>query len=314
MRLLLTGSSGFLGRNFLLNAPSQPDIFGTYFSSRDFLSFVRKQRINNFIPLKCNLTNFQDVKKMSKRTGTHFDVILYLSGHVNPADSVFNPLFDLDSNVKALMNVLENFSCKKFIFFSSGAVYDGLKGYVSPRSFISPTLPYAISKLTAENYVKFYHSKRKSLENYIILRFFGAYGPYEPPRKIYTKLVKTFAIEKKKEFIVFGNGKNYIDAMYIDDAISGIQKVVNKKVQKSVTVDFGTGSPKTIDRLVRETARIFKIKRPKIKHIGTTAEYISFYISNNQMQRLFSFKPTVNLENGLFKLYQHLKINQGCKC
>ena len=122
------------------------------------------------------------------------------------------------------------------IFFSSGAVYDGLTGLVSPESKLNPKLPYAISKLASEQYIQFF-AKKGQIENYIILRFFGAFGPYEPERKIYTKLVRAFALEGKDEFVVRGDGKNLIDAMYVDDTIDGILKVMASS-EKNKIVDF----------------------------------------------------------------------------
>ena len=245
---------------------------------------------------------------MAKKIGSHFDAVIYLAGNRDPKESIRNPLSDLDSTVRALVNFLENFSCEKFVFLSSGAVYDGLKGHVSPDSKLSPTLPYAISRLTAENYIRFYHKRRRSLGNYVILRFFDAYGPYEPSRKLYTKLVKTFALEGKREFTIFGDGENYIDAMYVDDTVEGIKKVINKKLDKNVTVDFGTGSPMTINELVREAARILGVSNVKIKHTETSgAEHILFRISTREMERLFSFKPAIKLDEGLARLARHLK-------
>ena len=194
---------------------------------------------------------------------------------------------------------------EKIIFLSSGAVYDGLSGFVSPESPVSPRIPYAISKLASENYIKFYVATKRTFENYVILRFFGAYGPYEPNRKIYTKLVKRFYFENKNEFTVYGDGKNLIDAMYIDDTIEGLLKVI-KSDNQNIIVDFCSGTPLTIDELVYASA-VFSKKDVTVRHEGITQEYIDFYVSNKMMEKLFGFEPTTPLNEGLWKLAKHLE-------
>lgn len=307
MRLLVTGASGFIGKNFLLKASPGMEIFAV-FQSDDFLDFLKENNLKNVTPVRCNLTDFQDVQEAARKIGSRFDAVVYLAGNRDPAESIRNPLLDLDSTVRALINFLENFSCEKFIFLSSGAVYDGLEGQVSPDSRLSPTLPYAISRLTAENYIRFFQKKRKSLGNYVILRFFDAYGPYEPSRKLYTKLVEIFALKGKKEFTIFGSGENYIDAMYVDDAVEGIKAVLGKKLEKNATVDFGTGNPMTLNEFVEKAARILGAGDADIKHTETGgAEHILFRASSEGMERLFSFKPAIKLDDGFARLAQHLK-------
>ena len=55
-----------------------------------------------------------------------------------------------------------------------------------------------------------------------MVRFFGAYGPYEASHKIYTRLVRAFALESRNTYTIYGDGANLIDAMYVDDAIDAV--------------------------------------------------------------------------------------------
>ena len=80
----------------------------------------------------------------------------------------------------ALVTCLEHCPADHVVYVSSGAVYDGLLGPVSPATAVSPRLPYAISKLASEQYLRFFAEHRGSVGSYINVRFFGAYGPYEP--------------------------------------------------------------------------------------------------------------------------------------
>ena len=305
MKIIVPGASGFIGKNFILKAPKDWEIIAIYNNS-NLQDFVEEHRLDNVITVKCDLTNEEEVEKLSKKVGNEFDVCIYLAANTSISLSVKDPIFDLHANTITVLNILRFFEGEKIIFLSSGAVYDGLSGLVNPNMPVFPKIPYAISKLASENYIKFYTIKKKIFKNYIILRFFGAYGPYEPNRKIYTKFVRAFYFENKNEFTIYGNGKNLIDAMYVDDMINGLLKVIWSDNQ-NLTVDFCSENPLTIDKLVYAIAETFGKENPIIRHEGITEEYIKFYASNKLMEKVFGFKPATSLNKGLQKLAKHLE-------
>ena len=105
--------------------------------------------------------------------------MLYLAANGDPAASAERPRWDLESNTVAFVNTLEHCPAEHVVFLSSGAVYDGLRGDVTPATAVSPKLPYAISKLASEQYLHFFCERRGRVSSYVNVRFFGAYGPYE---------------------------------------------------------------------------------------------------------------------------------------
>ncbi len=309
MKLLVTGASGFIGRNFLLTAPKDWKITGIFFKAADFPDFIRLNNLENVTAERCNLIDPVCVNRFTKKAKGGFDAVLYLAANGDPSYSVINPLSDLNSNTSGLINVLENIQCKRFVYISSGAVYDGLKGAVSPSSKLISTLPYAISKMASERYVQFYQVRRKAIEEYVILRFFGAYGPYEPSRKIFSRLINAIFFEKKDEFLVRGNGKNYIDAMYVEDAVRGILSVLTSS-EKNITVDFGCCNPLTLKELCLRVGECFG-KNINVLFEGEVAEYITFYMAGDEMRRRFSFEAKISLEEGIKKFARHLERERG---
>lgn len=306
MKIIVTGASGFIGKNFVRLAPEEWEVIALYNQNIDFERFVSDLKRPNIAAKRCDLRDQDKVKELSRQLGAEFDVCLYLAANGDPAFSVREPAVDLELNTLTLLNFLSNFKVKRFVYFSSGALYHGLEGPVKPGVSISPTLPYSISNQASEQYIKFFE-ENGDIKEYIIVRFFGAFGPYEPERKIYTKLIKAFYFENKSEFSVVGNGENLIDAMYVEDAIEGIIKVISNSTSKNLTVDFAYKNPISINELVKITADLFGSQEVTIKHIGQVPEYIQFYTVDKSMEERFDFRPKISLEEGLKKFVDFLR-------
>jgi len=310
VRLLVTGASGFIGKNFLLGAPRDWEIVATYLTTAGFPDFLTATGLHHVLPVRCDLTESEEVEALAKEYGREFDAILFLAANGNPVRSVAEPAWDLRAHTLSLVSLLERIQCRRLVYLSSGAVYEGLRGLVSPVSPIAPTLPYAVAKQAAERYVIFFQEHRQSAEEYIILRFFGAYGPYEPRRKIFTRLVRAFHLEGQEVFTIRGDGKNLIDAMYVSDAVDGLLKVFGS-TERNRVVDFGSGDPLTVEELVILAARIFGRPSVEIRYEGTVAEHHAFRMSPLEMEQLFGFRPSTPLADGLAKLARHLEQRKG---
>ena len=298
MNILVIGASGFIGKNLLLKIPEKWKVFGIYRASKNFLDFLKENKLSNVCPLRCDLENVLEVKNTLEKLES-IDVCVYLAANTNVRQLFEDSALDVTTNITPITNFLKYFRGRRLIFFSSGAVYMGLRGRVSPSSKISPTIPYAISKYASELYIKFHQSRLETFKEYVILRFFGAYGPYEPLRKISTKLIELVKNPHRNLFTVFGDGENYIDFMYIDDAVQGLLAVINS-AKANVTVDFCSGNPLTINQLVKNVGEIFK-KEIRIEHAGSSPEYIKFYASPKRMFQTFGFSPSISLNDGFQK-------------
>lgn len=303
MRLLVTGASGFIGRNVLLRAPRDWDIVAVYHRTPGLDAFVRANRLSHVRPVRCDLLNEQEVRALAKTVGGKPDAMLYLAANGDPAASAERPRWDLECNTVALVTCLEHCPADHVVYVSSGAVYDGLQGAVSPATPVSPRLPYAISKLASEQYLRFFAERRDQVTSGINVRFFGAYGPYEAARKITTRWLTAMAAGQR-EFVVRGDGENLIDFMYVDDAVAGFLALVNAR-GTSATVDFASGTPVSVNQVVRTMARLLGAE-VTVRHEGRVSEYIEFRSVDTAMRDRFGIKPARSFEDGLRELRQFL--------
>jgi len=302
MRVLVTGASGFIGHNVLLRAPRGWDVTAVYHRTQGLEEFARRHALTNVEAVRCDLTNAASVAELA-RPNPSFDACLYLAANGDPAKSADRPAWDLSLNTLGLVTLLEHVRVGHFVYVSSGAVYDGLRGPVTPQTAVAPLLPYAISKLASEHYVRAFAQRAKTVGSYVNVRFFGAYGPYEPERKITTKWMRA-VMGGQREFTLRGNGENLVDFMYVDDAVDGFLALTTA-AGFSGTVDFASGSPVSVNTVVQTMAKMLGAS-VTVRHEGHTEEYIQFRSADQTMRERFDVKPSVDFEEGVRRLHECL--------
>ncbi len=199
--------------------------------------------------------------------------------------------------------MVEHLRFGHFVYVSSGAVYDGLSGPVTPATAVAPRLPYAISKLASEHYLRAFAERRKTVGSFVNVRFFGAYGPYEPHRKITTRWIRGL-MSGQREFAVRGNGENLIDFVYVDDAVDGFLALTSA-AGFSGTVDFASGSPVSVNTVVKTMAQVLGAN-VTIRHEGHTEEYIQFRSVDKTMSDRFGIAARVPFDDGVRRLHEFL--------
>jgi len=295
MKLLVTGASGFIGRNLLAALPRDWQVTAAYHRDASFPEFLRKRELAHVTALRVDLADGGAVAALDDKQRS-YDACVYLAANGDPAYSERAPADDLRANAASMVNVTEACRFGHLPFFSSGAVYDGLQGAVGPASALQPTLPYAISKWASERYAM--HAQRKGrIGTASIARFFGAYGPYEAERKIYGRLVRQFAFAREPKFTVRGDGRNLIDAMYVDDAVRAIRLILDRPGD-TATFDLYSGRPLSLKDLVTQAAATFGLQA-QVEYAGEVPEYIEFRSGDRTMETRFGFRPAIELADGL---------------
>lgn len=303
MRVIVTGASGFIGRNVLLRAPRDWSIAAVSRHADDLGAFAARHGLSHVRAVRCDLTNADEVRNLAGAIEGRADAVLYLAANGDPLASARRPAWDLESNALATVNFLDEVAVDRCVFVSSGAVYDGADGPVTPLTPVAPALPYAISKLAAERYVRFFCERRGALKSYVNVRFFGAYGPYEPARKITTRWIRAVAAGER-EFTIRGDGLNLVDFMHVDDAVDGLLALV-PAADFSGTVDFGGGAPETVNAVTAAMARVTGGDLV-VTHEGQTEEYIRFRTVDDTLRTRFGVVPRIPFTEGFARLHAWL--------
>src|SRR5262249_31070812 len=142
MHLVVTGASGFIGRNVLLRAPRDWQITAIAHRTPGLEALVAREGLRHRRVGRCGLTDDAGVRSCAADAG-RADVAIYLAANGDPAASAERPRWDLESNTAAMVTFLERWAVDHLVFLSSGAVYDGIVGEVTPATPVNPRLPYA---------------------------------------------------------------------------------------------------------------------------------------------------------------------------
>ena len=181
MRLIVTGASGFIGRNVLLRAPREWQIVARRTIRRPALeAFVDAHRLTHVRAVRCDLDRRGRRPCAGRRRGGRRTRRSIWPPTAIPAVSAERPRWDLESNTLAPVTFLEHCPVDHLVYLSSGAVYDGLVG----RGLASNSGRPAAAVRDLEAGVGtlrplLLRTATRAPASYINVRFFGAYGPYE---------------------------------------------------------------------------------------------------------------------------------------
>lgn len=159
----------------------------------------------------------------------------------------------------------------KLIFPSSATVYDNNNSYSRTKSAL-------------EDIVEAYGI------DYLALRIFAGYGPGEGHKKDYASIIYQWCRDMKKNIspVVYGDGQQSRDFVYINDIVYGIIDNIDKKG----VIDIGTGLSTNFNEVIRVINKVLH-KDIKPTYISRPVKYIDETICMNPLK---AFTP---LEQGI---------------
>ncbi len=208
MKVLITGSSGFLGEELkkLLSKKKY---------NCNFLVRKNKKKLNHFY---CPLQNHKNLIKIVNKLKP--DVIVNLAAEVNFKKKTKN-MYNVNSKpLKIFSNYC--FKEKKYLIQSSGTLVNGDHKLYSHKTKLKPINHYGKSKLLAEKYII------KSKCAFAILRFGGIYGEKGPSHLGINNFIRNAIKGKSQQFT--GNPRSKRNYIYVRDAAKIIKKCIDKKI------------------------------------------------------------------------------------
>ena len=327
MKILLTGSGGFIGRNLKTALEEQ-------FQGEEIVVLKRKEKNGSLARGEStgeSLVDYSDPQTLLDcKNCWNTDMIIHVAGGTKL------PFFSENyyANVVPTKNLLEALKQKspnlqRFVLLSSHAAAGPSRYKKREDEPNRPVNFYGLSKLIAEWYAMSYASTMPVT----ILRPSSVYGPGDVDfLNIYKMAAK--AIHGKSLNVYAGNKERYTSIIYIDDLVKGIVTAMLSPKTTSQCFFVCNKNPekwKTIHETIFETMGVEPISfnmpsgiiKP-ISYVGNVMAFLtgepslfsrdkfelSYYnwvASNELLERATGFTPKVSLEDGIRLTYESYK-------
>ena len=277
--LFITGVKGFIGKELIKHCEKNGiEYLGVDLPEVD----IRKKEIADLIPEGA-------------------DAIIHLAALSTDPLCKNNAFNCFDVNVMGTLNLIavaEKRKVKQFIFASSEWVYDNctekeVKTEESVINIANHKSEYALSKLVSEANLR--QKYQYGFCSVTILRFGIIYGPRKEGGSAVESLFN--AVKERNEIEVgsLRTGRHFI---HVSDIVAGIIKSIG--LDGFNIVNLGGDKLITLSEIIETSKRILN-RNPKI--VETDPQNPSVRrISNEKAKKLLSWKPEINLEQGLKSL------------
>jgi len=303
MNILVTGGAGFIASNvadaFISAGHGVVVVDNLFMGNRKNVNAAAK-----FYKLDIRDKKISSIVKKEK-----IDVINHHAAQISVPDSVKQPVFDADINIKGTLNLLEaarENKVKKFIFISSGGTVYGSKVKLpaAEENPLTAESPYGISKVAGEHYVRFYTAQYGI--KHTVLRYSNVYGPRQIPHgeagvvAIFIKMIM-----EGKAPTVFGGGKCIRDYVYVGDVARANVLALDKGDNEAFNI--GTGIKTDVNKLYSEIQKATGFDKPAGQAPFREGDLLANYLDAAKAGKVLGWKPVVSLEQGIKLTYEYFK-------
>lgn len=296
MRFLITGGAGFLGSalsNRLAAAGHEVRVI-------DDLSAGDAERLDDKV-----LFTRGDVNDRPKLWTLLQDVecVYHLAARVSVPQSVLYPREYNAVNVGGTVSVMEamrDAGGKRVVLASSGAVYGAQTEQPLRESIVpKPDSPYAVSKLSAEYYVRTIGALW-GLET-VALRVFNAYGPGQPLPASHPPVVSRFlkSAAGGGSLIVHGEGSQTRDYVFISDVIDALSAASTARTVSHLVINVGSGTAVSLNELVTVVGAAMNTTLEPLFNSSESGGVHAMCADLTLAAQKLGYRPRVSLPEGL---------------
>ena len=306
MRITVTGGAGFIGSHLvdrlIEDGHTVQVIDNLYTGNKEFVHSKAQ-----FVEL-----DIRDPKLYSVLEEFRPDYIFHEAAQTEVSTSMSDPMLDCDINLMGLINLLNaavKLDVKKFLMPSSAAVYGNLDTLPLNEEMIgNPSSFYGLTKLTTEHYLRIYHETFGL--PYICYRYSNVFGPRQGNGgeggviSIFAK-----AIVQGSPIIIYGDGKQTRDFIYVDDVVEA--NILGMQHQVTGIYNVSTGISSSVNLLVDEFRNISGKDIEVVYDKPRLGDIRDSVLATDKSEKELLFTAKYNLHDGLIKTYEYFKTVEG---
>lgn len=306
MRITVTGGAGFIGSHLvdrlIEDGHTVQVIDNLYTGNKEFVHSKAQ-----FVEL-----DIRDPKLYSVLEEFRPDYIFHEAAQTEVSTSMSDPMLDCDINLMGLINLLNavvKLDVKKFLMPSSAAVYGNLDTLPLNEEMIgNPSSFYGLTKLTTEHYLRIYHEAFGL--PYICYRYSNVFGPRQGNGgeggviSIFAK-----AIVQGSPIIIYGDGKQTRDFIYVDDVVEA--NILGMQHQVTGIYNVSTGISSSVNLLVDEFRNISGKDIEVVYDKPRLGDIRDSVLATDKSEKELLFTAKYNLHDGLIKTYEYFKTVEG---
>ena len=306
MRITVTGGAGFIGSHLvdrlIHDGHTVQVIDNLYTGNKEFVHSKAQ-----FVEL-----DIRDPKLYSVLEEFRPEYIFHEAAQTEVSTSMSNPMLDCDINLMGLINLLNaavKLEVKKFLMPSSAAVYGNLDTLPLNEEMIgNPSSFYGLTKLTTEHYLRIYHESFGL--PYICYRYSNVFGPRQGNGgeggviSIFAK-----AIVQDSPIIIYGDGKQTRDFIYVDDVVEA--NILGMQHQVTGIYNVSTGIASSVNLLVDEFRNISGKDIEVVYDKPRLGDIRDSVLGTDKSEKELLFTAKYNLHDGLIKTYEYFKTVEG---
>lgn len=231
------------------------------------------------------------------------DVVYHLAARVSVQESILYPRDYNAVNVGgtvALMEAMRDVGVKRVVLASSGAVYGDMNdGSLKESDIPNPRSPYAVSKISAEHYVRTI-GNLWNIET-VSLRIFNAFGPGQhlPPSHPPVVLHYLKQALRGGTLVAHGDGSQTRDYVYVDDVVSAMVAASTAPNINGLVINVGSGVETSIKVLIRSVLQVTNSNANVVYNSQTSGGVSRMRADLTLAKEKLRFTPSIQLEDGL---------------
>jgi len=297
---LVTGGAGFIGSHIVEELVKQKQKVRVI----DNFSTGKAENIEPFLnSIEFIEADIRDEKAVSSAM-RDIDFVLHQAALPSVPRSIADPITSNEVNVNGTLNILwaaKETGVKRVVLASSSSIYGNVD--VSPKHEglkPSPVSPYAVSKLTLENYARSFFNVY-GLET-VCLRYFNVFGPRQDPNSPYAAVIPIFVSEMRagRPAPINGDGKQTRDFTFVKNVVKAnlLACEADKKIAGEA-MNAACGGSISLLQLVHLINKELGAEIQPIFRARRAGDVMHSKADITLAKKLMNYEPEIDFEEGL---------------